>query len=117
MKSLIAGTIARISSSLKSLPAKQFLPVVLIGFLFLTTNVASGLDSGRSGQSITNKIDKVIHQGDSQRPKTTGEWNREARETEGEPGERAARIAKESAAAVKDFGNVYPDTAKSSTGS
>lgn len=113
MKSLIVGAISHIRSFLKSLQAKQFVAVVLVGFLFLTT----GVDSGRSGQSITNKIDKVVHQGDSQRPKTTGEWNQEARETEGEPGERAARIAKESAAAVKDFGNVYPDTAKNSTGS
>lgn len=117
MKSLIVEAISHIRSFLKSLQAKQFVAVALIGFLFLTTNVSSGVDSGRSGQSITNKIDKVVHQGDSQRPKTTGEWNQEARETEGEPGERAARIAKESAAAVKDFGNVYPDTAKNSTGS
>jgi hypothetical protein len=55
-----------------------------------------------------------IHQNDSDRPKTTGEWNREARETEGEPGERAKRIGKESAEAVKDFGSMYTDTAKRS---
>ena len=48
----------------------------------------------------------------SVRPKTTNEWYKEARETEDSPGERLGNIAEESAQAVKEFGSIYPDTAK-----
>lgn len=106
MTNLISKAIARISSLLKGLQVKSFLAVALVGFLLLTTNVES------KNQALTNKVDEAIHQNDSQRPKTTGEWNREARETEGSPGERLKKIGKESAEAVKDFGSLYPDTAE-----
>ena len=60
------------------------------------------------------EIDKVIHQDREQRPKTTQEWNKQSRETEGKPGERIKRIEKQSVEAVKDFGSMYSDTAKRS---
>lgn len=63
---------------------------------------------------LINKIDRDLDKVKSDRPKTTGEWNREARETQGQQGKRVGRIAKESAEAVKDFGKMYPDTAERS---
>lgn len=111
MTNLISGTIARIASFLNAFQVKRFLAVVFVGFLVLTANVSND----RGAQAITKKIDQTVHQGDSQRPKTMGEWNREARETEGAPGERLQRIAKESKEAVKDWGKLYPDTAERST--
>jgi hypothetical protein len=113
MKNLIAGAVAYISSVLKSLQVKQLIAVAFVGVLLLTTNVALGNDS----KSATREVDKIVHQNDSDRPKTTGEWNKEARETEGAGGERLKRIAKESKEAVKDFGSVYPDTAERSADS
>jgi hypothetical protein len=110
MTNWISAAVTRISSLLNAFQVKQFLAVVLVGFLVLTTSVGND----RNAQAITKKIDETIHQGDSQRPKTTGEWNREARETEGAPGERIKRIAKESQEAVKDWGELYPDTAERS---
>ncbi|MBW4605750.1 MAG: hypothetical protein KME22_00640 [Hassallia sp. WJT32-NPBG1] len=110
MTNLISKTIAQISNLLKELQVKRFLAVVLVGFLLLTTNV----DQARSIKAVTEKIDEVVHQNDSQRPKTTGEWNKEARETEDAPGERLQKIATESAEAFKNFGSVYPDTAERS---
>ncbi|ARV59613.1 hypothetical protein BZZ01_14115 [Nostocales cyanobacterium HT-58-2] len=110
MTNLISRAIAGIGSLLKELQVKRFLAVVLVGFLVLTTNAAPE----RRSQAVTSKIDEVVHQNDSQRPKTTGEWNKEARETEGAPGERLQKIATESAEAVKDFGSLYPDTAQRS---
>ncbi|WP_414588313.1 hypothetical protein [Scytonema sp. PCC 10023] len=110
MTNLISKAIANISSVLNQFQVKRFLAVVLVGFLVLTTNVAN--ESGNKG--LTNRINQALDQNDSQRPKTTGEWNKEARETEGAPGERAKRIAGQSAEAVKDFGKLYPDTAKTS---
>lgn len=110
MKNLISRAIAGVSSVLKELQVKQFLAVVLVGFLLLTTN--SALEG--NNRALTEKIDQAVHQDDSQRPKTTGEWNKEARETQGAPGERLQKIATESAEAIKDFGSVYPDTAQRS---
>ena len=63
---------------------------------------------------LMGKIDKDLQRDTSDRPKTTGEWNREARETAGEPGKRFDRIAKETGEAVKDLGQMYPDTAERS---
>lgn len=113
MINLISRAIAHMSSLLKELQVKRFLAVVLVGFLLLTTNV----DLERSSHAVTDKINEVVHQNDSQRPKTTGEWNKEARETKDAPGERLQKIATESAEALKDFGSLYPDTAQRSAGS
>lgn len=110
MTNLISRAISHISSLLKEFQVKRFLAVVFVGFVVLTANV--GTDRG--AQAITKRIDETVHQGDSQRPKTTGEWNKEARETKGAPGERVQRIAKETKEAVQDWGEVYPDTAERS---
>lgn len=110
MTNLISRATAYTSSLLKRFQTKRFLAVVLVAFVLLATGAAPGPDA-----ALGKKIDTVLQQSDTQRPQTTGEWNREARETEGAPGERAKKIAGESAEAVKDFGSLYPDTAKTST--
>jgi len=110
MTNLISKAIAHLSSLLKELQVKRFLAVVLVGFLLLTTNV----NADRNTQGVSKKLDEVLHQDDSQRPKTIGEWHQEGRETEGSPGERIKNIAQESAEAFKDLGSVYPDTAQRS---
>ncbi|MBD1843360.1 hypothetical protein H6F89_08090 [Cyanobacteria bacterium FACHB-63] len=65
-------------------------------------------------QNLMGKIKQDLQNDTSDRPKTTGEWNREARETSGNLGERLNRIGKETGEAVKDFGQMYPDTAERS---
>jgi hypothetical protein len=110
MINLISKAFAHISSLVNQLQVKRFFAVVLAGFLVLTTNVAHE----SSAKALTNKVNQALEQNDSQRPQTVGEWNKEARETQGAPGERAKRIVGQSAEAVKDLGKVYPDTAKRS---
>jgi uncharacterized membrane protein YfhO len=110
MTNLISGAIASVSSLFQRFQIKQFLAVVLVGFLLLTTSV----DAGRSSRAIAKEIDKAAHQDDSQRPKTLGEWQNEARETRNAPGERLERIKDQTGEALKDWGGLYPDTAKRS---
>jgi len=110
MTTMLSSAITRISSLLKKLQVMRLMTVILVGVLILTTNVAQD----RNTQAVTKRLDEVVHQDGSQRPKTIGEWEREGQETENAPGERVKRIAKESAEAVKDFGALYPDTAKRS---
>ncbi|MEH2025969.1 hypothetical protein [Nostoc sp.] len=108
MKNLISRTIGHISSLLKGLQIKGFLAVVVVGFLVLTTNAAPGDNNG----GLKERVREQIEQNDSQRPRTIGEWNKEARETEGSPGERLKKIGGESAEAFKQFGSGYVEGAQ-----
>ncbi|MHC5853238.1 hypothetical protein [Nostoc sp.] len=108
MINLISRTISHISTLLKGLQIKSFLAVVIVGFLMLTTNVAYG----QNDKALGERVREQVQQDDSQRPKTIGEWNKEARETEGSPGKRLEKIGKESAEAFKQFGSGYVEGAQ-----
>ncbi|MEH2177861.1 hypothetical protein [Nostoc sp.] len=108
MINLISRTISQISSLLKGLQIKGFLAVVIVGFLMLTTNIAAG----QNNTGLKERVREQIQQNDSQRPRTLGEWNKEARETEGAPGKRLEKIGKESAEAFKQFGSGYVEGAQ-----
>ncbi|MEA5564556.1 MULTISPECIES: hypothetical protein [unclassified Anabaena] len=114
MKNLFTKAINLIKVISQTFEFKRFFAIALVGFLVLTTSLNSNIDTGRSRDTVIRRLDKVVHQDDADRPKTTGEWNKEARQTEDAPGERAKRIAKESGEALKQWGSVYPDTAKRS---
>lgn len=111
MLSFISQAIAKFFSFFKSLQVRQFLPIVLIGFLLLTT---SATPSRNETQQVIKKLDETVHQEDSIIPKTTEEWEQQYRETEGRPVERLKRIGEQSAEAVKEFGSMYSDTAERS---
>lgn len=111
MKEFIFGLLNRIAYSIKKLHLNRALASVAIGLLILTTNV----DSDLSKQDAIGKIDKMLQQdGDSNRPKTTAQWEQQARETKGKPGEKLKRIGEQSADAIKEFGSMYPEIAKNS---
>ncbi|MTJ09140.1 hypothetical protein [Anabaena sp. UHCC 0204] len=114
MAHLFNQVINTIKFILQEFEIKRVFTVVLVGFLMLTTSLNSSIESGRSSDNITRKLNKIVRQDDADRPKTTGEWNKEARETEDDPVERAKRIAKESGEALKQWGSVYSDTANKS---
>jgi len=112
MINLISRTVSYISSLLKGLQVKPFLAVVLVGFVVLTTNVAPG----ENNKGLKERVREQIQQDDSQRPRTIGEWNKEARETEGAPGKRLQKIGEESAEAFKQFGAGYVEGAEKTAG-
>jgi hypothetical protein len=111
MTNLISRLIARIRSLLGNFEVKRFLSIVFVGFILLTTGITN---SEASSQTLNKKVDKWLSQDNSERPTTTKEWKKEARETEDEPGERIKRIGQQSAEAVKEWGSLYPDVAKRS---
>jgi hypothetical protein len=110
MLNLVAKLIDRIQLLISKHSVEKVLPIFLIGILLITTNV----DRSVSDQKLGKAVDKVIHQDNEKRPKTTGEWNQQSREVEGKPGKLLKRVGEQSAEAIKDFGSVYPDTAKRS---
>lgn len=107
MINFLSGIYTHITNWAKTFQVKHFLTVILVGSLLLTTGL-----SERQSQAATHKVDNIIHQDDSQRPKTTGEWQAEAMETENAPGKRIQRIAGESAEALKEWGELYPEVAE-----
>jgi hypothetical protein len=110
MLNAIGGTIIKVSGWFKNLQVRQFLAVVAIGFILLTTDVAPD----RASKATIDKLDRMVHQENPDRPKTTGEWKQQAREVKGKPGERLERIGEQSVDAVKEFTGMYPDVAKRS---
>ncbi len=106
----IHAAIADISAILNKLQVKQFLSVMLVGLMLLVTNV----DPDLPGKGAIERLDTKVNQENPDRPKTTAEWQNQAREVKGKPGERIKRIGEQSADAVKEFGSMYPDVAKNS---
>jgi hypothetical protein len=110
MISLFSKAIAGINSFLKSLQVRQFFAVALVGAILLLAPA----ETTRNNPDLGRRIDNVLERSDSERPTTTTEWQQEAREVEGNPGERLKRIGEESKEAFKEFGGLYPDTAERS---
>ncbi|HYX14235.1 MAG TPA: hypothetical protein VE944_07685 [Nostoc sp.] len=108
MINLISRTIANISSLLKGLQVKSFLAVVVVGFLVLTTNVSDGPND----KGLKERVRQQVEQNDAERPKTVGQWFKDARETEDSPGERLQKIGQQSGEAFKEFGGGYVKGAK-----
>ncbi|WP_295615333.1 hypothetical protein [Chamaesiphon sp. GL140_3_metabinner_50] len=106
----IAQAIVQISDWFKQLRVRQLLSVVALGFILLNTSVAPD----RASKATIDKLEQMVEQENPNRPKTTKEWQQQAREVKGKPGERIERIGEQSADAVKEFGKMYPDVAKRS---
>ncbi|MDX2217315.1 MAG: hypothetical protein SFY66_28870 [Oculatellaceae cyanobacterium bins.114] len=110
MINLISNAIATVSSFLKKLQVKQFLAVALLGVVFLTVSA----EPSRGERALGKRVNDTAHQIDSERPKTTREWNQEARQTDDDLGDRVGNIVEESGQALKEWGGLYSDTAKRS---
>lgn len=106
MMNLLTKAISYLGSLLKKTQVKNFLTAVMVGSILLTSGVASATNDS---PSLDNVNKKVLFENNSERPTTTGEWNQKARETEDAPLERAKEIGKQSAQAVKEWGELYPD--------
>jgi hypothetical protein len=104
---LFSSAIARINSFFHGLQVKRFLAVALVGLVLLTANVDTSRTYGM-------KSDSKSTLNDPDRPQTTREWKQEARATEDAPDERIKKIGQETGDALKEFGQMYQDTAKRS---
>lgn len=113
MMTLFSQTTAYVRSLINGLHLQQYFAFVLVGFVLLTTNANAAPHNDALGAKVRDRIEQTDQ---ADRPKTTGEWNREAEETEGNPGKRLGRIAKESGEAFKQFGSGYVKGAQETAG-
>lgn len=102
---------ARIGAVLRALRIRQLLAALLVGAILLTTNIA---DASLSSETQAN-LDRVTEQGETGRPRTTGQWEAERDSLQGKPIKRLERITEETADAVGEMAEIYPQNAKTLT--
>ncbi|MGC1310510.1 MAG: hypothetical protein WA885_25035 [Phormidesmis sp.] len=92
----------------RALQPQRFVAIAFVGLFLLTTSV----DSADLPGSTKAMLNDMIARGAEGRPVTTGQWQSENQKLQGKPGKQAKRIAKESADAVGEMGEIYPGNAK-----
>jgi hypothetical protein len=92
----------------KRLQPQRWLSIAFVG-LFLLGN---SIDSSSLKQSTKDTLNDLTSRGDNGRPATTRQWQSESKRLEGQPGKKAERITQEAGEAVKEFGEIYPENAK-----
>ena len=103
--------LSRIGAILKSIQLKQLVTAVLLGAVLITTNVAAAdLSPG-----VKAKLDETISKGETGRPRTTEQWQEENEALQGQPGKQLERIAKESADAIGEMAEIYPQNVRTLT--
>jgi hypothetical protein len=104
MKSMIFTAISNTFSVIKRTQVARFLSIVLVGFLFLTSNVGLNQNDRSLGERMRDRIQQVDQ--NTERPKTTGEW---LDEVEGDVpfGERVQNTIRDSKEAFGQFGKEY----------
>ncbi len=100
--------IIRLQSKLQLLKLQRFAAIAFVGLFLLTTSV----DSADLQPSTKAMLNDMIARGADGRPVTTGQWQAENESLQGKPGKQAKRIVKESADAIDEMGDIYPDNAK-----
>jgi hypothetical protein len=117
MVNVFSNAIAHVKAWIYRFQLRQLTAVVLMIVVVLATssNAQAGEHQTGTNKALTNKVLERVHENDSPRPKTTGEWNREDRETANDPDERGRRIGKQATAAFKEFGSGYVEATKDAT--
>ena len=104
------GVIARrISKTWTALKLDRFVAVVFVGFFLLTTSV----DKSSLSASTKTMLNDMIAGGETGRPVTSAQWKAQNERLEDQPLERVEAIAKQSADAVGEMGEIYPGNVKS----
>ena len=108
---VVASAFQGLLSAFAGLRLQSVVSIAFVGFFLLTTSV----DNSNLPSSTKTMLNDMIARGAAEgRPVTTGQWQAENERLQGQPAKQAKRIAKESADAIGEMGEMYPDTAKSS---
>lgn len=106
MKNLISNAIANSISFVKQIRLDRlFATILVIGVLLFTSNVNAAQANESLGERVKATLERT--DGDSQRPKTVGQFKAEA-DGDVPLGERAGNIARDSAQSLKQMSEQYP---------
>ncbi|MGB3573934.1 MAG: hypothetical protein WA783_19685 [Phormidesmis sp.] len=109
IKAGIIAAIQQVRGALSSLQLQRFVAVAFVGLFLLTTSV----DSSTLDTSTKSMLNDMISRGENDRPVTSAQWGAENKALKGNPIDRAERIVEETADAVGEMAEIYPDTAES----
>ncbi len=102
---------SKLASALSLLPVTRIAAALLVTLMLMTTTaVAADLSP-----SVESKLNRMINQGENGRPRTTAQWQAKNEELKGKPGEQLEEIGKETADAVSNMADIYPQNAKTLT--
>lgn len=108
MKTILSQSMTSAVNWLKALRIDRLFAIVLAGFLLLSGTLFSTAAYAQNDQSLGERMRERIQRVDqnSERPKTTGQWNDEV---EGDVpfGERVHNTIRDSAEAFNQFGKEY----------
>ncbi|WP_052050439.1 hypothetical protein [Leptolyngbya sp. KIOST-1] len=76
---------------------------------------ASGVEAKQDAIRQAQSNSEIPTAGDVGRPRTMNQWQAENEALEGQPGQKLKRIAEESADAVKNMAEIYPQNARTLT--
>lgn len=105
----VRATVKKLGELSKALNVQRTIAVAFVGLFLLTTSV----DNADLPASTKTMLNDMIARGAEGRPVTSNQWKAENKALQGDPAERIERIAKESADAIGEMGEMYPDTAES----
>ncbi|MGB7085610.1 MAG: hypothetical protein WBD47_08650 [Phormidesmis sp.] len=105
----IGATAQRVAQVWSSLQLQKLVAIAFVGLFLLTTSV----DNANLKASTKAELNDLAARGANGRPTTTGQWLSENEELQGQPGQQAERILKESADAVGEMAEIYPGNVKS----
>jgi hypothetical protein len=101
---MLHKAITTIASTLSLLNIKRVFAALLVGFVVLNVAVDVGQADNTLGERMRDRIERTDR--NSERPKTTGEFLNEA-DRDMPLGERLEVIGRDSAEALKQFGQEY----------
>lgn len=104
----------RVHTFLGRINLQRVIAVMLASLVMIGTLAPAGALAAQTENQLRNKASDLVDDDESNRPKTTREWNAEARETADQPVERTKRIVEETADAIQDWAEIYPDVAERS---
>lgn len=90
---------------------QRVVSAAFVAMLLLTTSV----DTADLNPSTKAMLNDMIARGEEGRPVTTAQWEAQNEKLEGNPAERLEQIAKQSADAVDEMADIYPNNAKALT--
>jgi predicted PurR-regulated permease PerM len=103
-----------IDSVLRAIKIKRAFAFLLASVMIVGTFAPASAMAAQNSSMTQRETQNLLDDDDSDRPKTTREWKAEARETSDQPLERTKRIVEETADAVQDWAELYPDVAERS---
>ncbi len=99
---------SKIRAAVKALQVRQFVAIALMGALLLTTSV----DEANLSANAKARLNDIAAQGETGRPRTSGQWEARNEALQGNPGEQLKQIAEQTVDAVGEMAEIYPQNAK-----